>query len=186
MLTSFENVEEAKSYERLPEGCYVAIVQSVKDFPREQYVEIEFDIAEGEYANHFAGSQYPPSFRWYYTEKAAGIFKSHYIQLGKDNPQFDADKFEKQPNEKEFIGCKFGLVVGTLLTMSQKGEPKEREDWQNQIPVDCARKNDWKIKEPRKTEARKNYDEAQAEVNSFAEYGLEFQVANENTENLPF
>ena len=47
------NVESAKDYKRLVPGGYVCKITGVKDVANNEYLEIEYDIAEGEFKDYY-------------------------------------------------------------------------------------------------------------------------------------
>ena len=51
-IPNYNNIDpnEGGSFGNLPEGGYVCVITKVTDKPDKEYLEIEYDIAEGDFA----------------------------------------------------------------------------------------------------------------------------------------
>lgn len=109
-MIKWEEVEESKGAERLPSGCYVGKVVGAVDFPDKQYIRLEIDIAEGDFAGYFEERGW--NGRYYYgsyKESALGLFKSMFLRYEESNPgwKFDGDEH----NAAQFRGRLVGIVL---------------------------------------------------------------------------
>lgn len=78
----------------LPAGPYVARITSMTDNPAKEYVEVVFDIAEGEHAGYYSddwGKQHPYAHHFFmsYKESALGMLKGRLEAIQASNPGFD-------------------------------------------------------------------------------------------------
>lgn len=78
----------------LPAGPYVARITSMKDNPEKEYVEVVFDIAEGEHAGYYSddwGKEHPYAHHFFmsYKESALGMLKGRLEAIQASNPGFD-------------------------------------------------------------------------------------------------
>lgn len=113
MQNKSEQYKDAKatSYSDVPAGGYVVEVSDVTDMPNKEYLRIELDIIEGEYANYYSDLFSRAGF-WgltlykSYKDKSLGWFKDFMETLEKCN-----DGFKWDWDEKKLIGCTFGAVL---------------------------------------------------------------------------
>ena len=78
----------------LPAGPYVARLVELTDNPTKEYVEVVFDIAEGEHAGYYSddwGKAHPYAHHFFmsYKETALGMLKGRLEAIAKSNPGFD-------------------------------------------------------------------------------------------------
>lgn len=78
----------------LPAGPYVAKVLDAIDKPEKEYVEVIFDIAEGEHAGYYSddwGKAHPYAHHFFmsYKDTALGMLKGTLDAFQKSNPGFD-------------------------------------------------------------------------------------------------
>lgn len=161
MLSSFANVEESTGgFEVLPEGGYVMKIVRAEDRSRDEFVAVRYEVAEGKYKDFFATApDWAHETRIYYKGKAAGICKNFYMNLSRDNANFDLAGFESDPRKLGlWDGMLFGAVVGTLKYLNDKGEPKERREISRCVRVDDIRQGKFSVPEPRLTKEREEYD----------------------------
>ena len=141
----WNNVEEAKGFEKLPAGGYVCGITAVEDVPSKEYLKFEFDIAEGEYKNRFRGLYEAKGF-WganfikSYKEKALGFFKKMLTAFEKSNAGF---KFTD--DEKAFKRKLIGLVVGYEEYVGNDGAVKERLIVTDFVSVDDIHKKNFTV-----------------------------------------
>ena len=130
------NLSSVTDSNRLQPGGYVMVITGVEDRPMNEntgkgdYLQIEYDIAEGPYKNYFE-SMYN-SLGWWgghfirsYKPKALGMFKAFIKELKHDNPEFKWDD-DAENDEKNMIGCKFGAVLGAEEYRGNDGSLKTR------------------------------------------------------------
>lgn len=118
---------------RLPMGGYVAQIKKVTDDEEKQFLEIEYEIAEGEYKgiaveNYEKWGSWSYTFRVYYTDKALWRFKKFITRVEATNPGFVFDWGNPQCLVKRGIG----LVIGIRHYWSKKdGSLKDALDVQD-------------------------------------------------------
>ena len=82
-------------FEKLPAGPYVAVITEATDNENKQYVEIVYDIAEGEHKGYYStnwGKEHPLAHRIVlsYRDTALGMLKGRLEAIQASNPGFDA------------------------------------------------------------------------------------------------
>jgi hypothetical protein len=107
----WSNVPDQQEYKRLIPGGYVAIITGATDVPDKEYIKIEYDIAQGEFADHFqklfdAKGFWAGKFIKSYSEKSLPFFKGFLTAIQNSNPGFTFDN-----NEKKLIGKFVGIVL---------------------------------------------------------------------------
>lgn len=124
----------------VPEGAYVMVVTGVKDVESKMYLEVTFDIAEGDYAGYYNdewGASHPwaHAVRVSYKDAALGMLKHRLNVLTASNPGFDAEAMLTAANETPqllgmFVGRAFGLSM-LHEHVDYQGRPLEhsRPDW---------------------------------------------------------
>lgn len=78
----------------LPAGPYVAKITSAVDVPAREYVEVVYDIAEGEHAGYYSdawGQSHPYAHHIFmsYKDTALGMLKGRLEAIQESNPGFD-------------------------------------------------------------------------------------------------
>lgn len=124
--TDFRNA--AVSGGRLPAGAYVCKIQNVTDFPEKEYLKIEFDVAEGSYANHYTDLgrrwQFWPSeavlFRSY-KDSALGMFHAFVQAVEASNKGYIFDD-----DELTLRGKLVGIALGEEEFLARDGTIKTR------------------------------------------------------------
>ena len=122
----WSNVEEAKDFERLQPGGYIAKITSVEDLPDKEYLRMEYDIADGDFAGYYQDLYrnrgfWGGSFIRSYKEKALSFFKAFKTAVENSNPgyQFNND-------ESTLKGTLIGLVLGEEEYKANDGSVKTR------------------------------------------------------------
>lgn len=150
---NWKNVEEAKEFEKLPAGGYVCGITAVEDVPEKEYLRIEYDIAEGEFKNHwrdlytnhgFWGGNFIKSYK----EKAMPFFKGFLTAIENSNPGFSADYFDN--DESELKRKLIGLVIGLEEYKANDGKIKTRTYVDSVRSVDSIKKGDFEVPELKK------------------------------------
>ena len=109
----------------LPAGPYVARITSAEDKPAKEYVEVVFDIAEGEHAGYYGddwGKSHPYAHHFFmsYKDTALGMLKGRLDAIAKSNPGFD-------PFAAWDAG-RLDMFVGRLVGVNLQEEEYERND----------------------------------------------------------
>lgn len=139
--TNWNDIREAGGdFPKLTPGGYVAIIRKVIDNDADQYLEIEYDIAEGE-KKGIAASAYERfgswnyKFRVYYREKSLGFFKHFISEVEKTN------NFTFNWDIKSLVNKGIGIVVGTRQYYGRDGSLKEAPDVQDWCTAQDVREN---------------------------------------------
>ncbi|MEE0897471.1 MAG: hypothetical protein U0L88_07570 [Acutalibacteraceae bacterium] len=171
----WNNVEEAKGFEKLPAGGYICGITAVEDVPDKEYLKFEFDIADGPHKNEFralydAKGFWGASFVKSYKEKARGFFKKMLVAFEKSNSSFVFND-----DEKIFKRKLIGLVLGYEEYTANDGSVKQRlivTDW---LPVADIKAGNFTI-----PKLKTLYGE---EKDKLAELK---QIVEDDTDDLPF
>jgi len=107
----------------LPAGPYVARITSAEDNPAKEYVEVVFDIAEGEHAGYYGdawGLSHPYAHHFFmsYKDTALGMLKGRLEAIAASNPGFD-------PFAAWDAG-RLDIFVGRLVGINLQEEEYER------------------------------------------------------------
>ena len=137
--TNYRNAEVTGDFRKLPAGGYIGVITGVEDKVDKEYLNITYDIAEGEFRafyNDEWGKEHPyaHSFVRSYKQtgdkdkdkKIMGMFKGFLRKIDNDNGTHFEGQAETGLNEKELIGKKLGLVLGYEEYNSDRGEVRER------------------------------------------------------------
>lgn len=104
-------VEEAKDFERVTPGGYVCGITNAKDVPEQEYLLIEYDIAEGNLKNYyrqlndakgFWGGKFVKSYR----EKALPFFKGFITAVENSNSGYKWN-YDETTLKRKLIGLVF-------------------------------------------------------------------------------
>lgn len=112
-------------FEKLPAGPYVAKIVDMVDNDSKQYVELVFDIAEGEHANFYGdkwGKEHPFAHHIFlsYKDTALGMLKGRLQAIQESNPGFD-------PFAAWDAG-RLDMFAGRILGINLQEEEYERND----------------------------------------------------------
>lgn len=126
-INNFSEVKASEEYMKLVPGGYVAVITKVEDKPEREYLQIEFDIAAGEFAGYykmladkfgFWGGHFVRSYK----EKALGMFKGFLISVDLSNDTDFTDKVEKGFDEQKLVGKIVGVIMGEEKYDKNNGE----------------------------------------------------------------
>ena len=153
---NWEFVEAASNFPKVPVGGYVLKITDVKDNPRDEYLEITWDVYEGEYAGTFSGAEpWIHTFRKYYNDKSAPFFKKFLVAL-EDSNDFSVAAWNKTQDEREFIGLLFGgLIQERYYTSERDGEDKTALEVADTTDIYSIRNGFYRLPEPRDTRKSK-------------------------------
>ena len=122
-INNWNNIEAQgnEEYKRLVPGGYVCRITKVEDHPDKNYLYIEFDIAEGEYAGYGSSCLERNGFtplRMYrsYSDKAAGMFKGFIQNIEASNNGYHWDW-----KEQTLVARLIGIVIGEEEYKKQDG-----------------------------------------------------------------
>lgn len=150
-------------FEKLPAGPYVAVITDATDNEDKQYVEIVYDIAEGEHKGYYSddwGKSHPYAHRIFmsYRDTALGMLKGRLEAIQASNPGFDAFA--------AWDAGRLDMLRGRLVGINLQEEEYERTDGDTGVRlnvvqvVDAQRVRDGLVK----TRERKTLDAKKAHV----------------------
>lgn len=147
------NVEEAKEFERVVPGGYICGITQVKDVPEQEYLLIEYDIADGPKKNYYrqlneAKGFWGGKFVKSYKEKALPFFKAFITAVERSNAGYMWDNDETKLKRKLV-----GLVLGEEEYRKNDGSIGKRLYVDQIHSVDKIRSLDYKIPELKKLAA---------------------------------
>lgn len=153
--TNWVMVDEATSGgSQLPVGAYVAKITDVEDHPRDEYLLVTWDVAEGEHAGHYSddfgkANPYTHQFRRYYSERSARFFKSFLVQLEQSNRgRFSVKEWNARQDEREFVGLEIGVLVQTRQYTNTKGDDKSVNEVRETCAAQDVRNGDYRMPAP--------------------------------------
>ena len=137
---NWEQVTAAGDYVKLPPDWYVLVIKGVNDVPKSEYLQVVYDVAEGDYKGHYAKDEdWRRTTNWSYGDKAEGFFKSRLVALEESNPGFSIAKWQQESNERDFIGLIFGAAIQKRYYTNHQGEDKEALEVAKVVSADTAR-----------------------------------------------
>lgn len=118
-------------FKRLPAGGYIAKITAVEDKDDKEYLNVTFDIAEGEFKAFYADEwgkahPYAHSFVRSYKEKALGMFKGFLQAVDESNNTDFVKRAEKGFPENELVGKLVGVLIGYEEYRSNRGDIAQR------------------------------------------------------------
>lgn len=149
-------------FKRLPAGPYVVRIVKMEDVPAKEYVELIFDIAEGEYANYYSdswGIAHPWAHHIFlsYKDTALGMLKGRLEAIQDSNPGFDPFAAWDAGRFDMFIGRVFGANIqeeeykaNGVIAVDDDGKRKTRLNVCQVVSADKVRNGEVKAK-PKKT-----------------------------------
>lgn len=137
---------------RLPAGGYVARIKSVENVPAREYLKIEFDVTEGDFAGYYADLYerahfWGGSFIRSYKASAAGFFRGFLDDISASNNGVDLVKENGEIDERQLIGKALGVILGAEEYEGNDGTIKTRLKVRAVVPVDRIRNNDFTVPE---------------------------------------
>lgn len=120
-INDFENIQAAGESTPLPAGGYIIKITKVTDHPNNEYLECEYDIADGEFKGYFENRGFPGKFYKSYKAKALPFFKG-FITAVEDTCGNFKFSFDEKQLERKFVG----VVLGEEEYRNNEGEIKVR------------------------------------------------------------
>lgn len=147
------NVQESGGGERLPAGGYICRIGFAEDLPDKEYILVQYDIAEGQYANYYGDRQKAhPEWSWggtlykSYKPKALPMFKRFCSCVTKSNPGYLFDG-NTNADEKTLVGKLIGLVLGEEEYLGNDGTIRTRLRCVSEKSVEDIRNGKFKVPE---------------------------------------
>lgn len=151
-INNFKEVQAAGDFLKLTEGGYIAEIKAVKDVPDKEYLNVLFDIAEGEFKGYYADLEKRANF-WggtmirSYKEKALGMFKAFTVAIDDSNGTNFTEQVEKGFKEDALIGKRIGIVLGRERYDKNNGDVGERLVVKSVKSVEDIKNGNFKIPE---------------------------------------
>lgn len=148
-------VKEAGVSTRLPAGGYVCKYTAVTDVADKEYLYMEFDVVEGEYAGYFKDLETRLGF-WggncyrSYKENALPMFKRMCSAVTKSNPGFIFDGGKQNANEATLVGKYVGIVFGEEEYIGNDGSLKTRLKVSYECDINDIRNKKFKVPQIKK------------------------------------
>lgn len=144
-------------FERLPVGGYVCKITEVKDVTASDYLQVIYDIAEGDYKGFYSndwGEKHPwaHSVVFSYKETALGMFKGRLKAIDASNGTDFMTQAVNGFDEKQLVGKLVGLIIGEEEYESDRGEVRTSMKVRSVVPVDKIRSGDFKVPELKRLE----------------------------------
>lgn len=147
-----ETLSVSGGFATLPVDGYVCGIVGVVDHEDDNYLEIKFDVIEGEYKG-FYKKQYDADTRsekfWggtarqYYTEKSLPFFKAFLTAMETSNKNF---KWNEE-DEQYFVGKKIGYVMRGKEKVAKNGNVYVQTITDMARSVDAIKSGDFKIQD---------------------------------------
>lgn len=155
-----EVTESNDDFRRLPAGAYVAKIVDVKDFENKEYLEIVYDIAEGEYKDFYSddwGKSHPYTHHFFmsYKDSALGMLKGRLHAINDSNPGFDAYAAFDAGREDMFINRLVGLNLQEE-EYEYEGKVRTRLNACQIVSATKVRNGEIKVRETKKLERTTN------------------------------
>lgn len=151
---NLSKVDAAGQYPRPKPGGYVIRITNVQNNVKNERIEIEFDIAEGEFAGYYKGLQERAKFwggKFYksYKENAQPFLKQFIELILECNPGTDGLVVGdwEDIDETRLVGKAIGMVVGEKEYMGNDGRVKTKLDTYNAefTTVDAIRAGEFEV-----------------------------------------
>lgn len=152
---NMKNVDAAGGNRPGPGGYVIRIMRAINRTDK-QYLEIEYDIAEGEFRGYYNDLNrrrgfWSGKFRRSYKESALPFFKAFIEMVQTCNngaPGLVVGDFE-DIDESKLTGCYLGIVYGYEEYIGNDGKVKQRPDHFNAefLPLDRIRDGEFEIPE---------------------------------------
>ena len=142
---NWNEVPDPTDLPRLTPGGYVCKITLAKDVPTKEYLELEYDIAEGEHKGHWnelykAKSFWGGKFYRSYKETALSMFKGFLNAVKESNPGFVFNN-----EEKRLEGQLVGLVLAEEEYRKNNGSDGTRLYVAAVRSVEKVRKGDFTV-----------------------------------------
>ena len=183
-IENYENVQASSGeFARPTAGGYICKIMDVTDVDHNpntgkgQYLRIEYDIANGDFAGYFKkqfdkwGGDWKANFVRSYKEENLGMLKHFTNCIEQSNAGYEWDW-----NEKGLIGKVVGLVLGEEEYKNNVGEIKTKLVVKSIATVEDIKNGNFKVPAPKKLMA-------EASTNDFAGFT---PVTDNSMDDLPF
>lgn len=145
------------AFEKLPAGPYVVSIVSMEDYPMREYVELVYDIAEGEHRGYYSddwGKSHPYAHHIFlsYKDRALGMLKGRLEAIQKSNPGFDPFAAWDAGNLALFNGKLLGVNLQEEEYKRNDGDIATRLNVCQVVPADKVRAGEVKARDVKRLE----------------------------------
>lgn len=132
---------------RHPEGGFVLTITGAKEDDKQTYMEIEYEIAEGEHKGRY---EYANNFRRYYESSFGGAtpFDKFMSAVEESNPGFDMMEWQHTWNMQALVGKTVGAVFKKRLYTAENGNDYESPRLHYCCSADTIRAGKFKVPDP--------------------------------------
>lgn len=150
---NWEEVTDAGESTIMGPDAYVLKIVDVKDNERDEFLEIVYDIAEGDLKGRFATEtdDWKHQFRQYYNDKSLNFFKRFLSTLERSNANFTIDAWQRLSDPKAFVGLDLGMLFRECRYINGEGEAKWALEADRPLSPEEVRDGKYKIRDPRYT-----------------------------------
>jgi hypothetical protein len=146
-------------FANLPAGPYVARIVDMVDNEPKEYVELVWDIAEGEHAGHYGdawGAAHPYAHHLFmsYKETALGMLKGRLEAIEKSNPGFDPFAAWDAGRLDMFKGRLLGINLQEEEYLTRDDQVRTRLNVCQVIPADDVRQGRVTVREKKNLEGK--------------------------------
>lgn len=143
---NWDAIQEAKDFDVPKPGGYVAVIHSVQDNERKEYLSIDWDFVDGPYrganrATYDRAGFWPTRLIRSYKEKALGFFKAFKTCLEQSNPGYT---FQEQLLNN-MVGKRIGVVLGEEEYIKNDGSIGRRLYVAQTRTVKAIQEGDYKV-----------------------------------------
>lgn len=154
-IDNWDTIQEAGKYEIPVPGAYIAVIRSVEDLEKKEYLSIRWDFAEGAYkdANQKTFDRagfWPTILIRSYKETAMRFFKTFKTSVEMSNKGYQFD----DQNVQGLVGKYFGVVLGEEEYWKNNGDIGKRLYVAQVRSYKAIRNGDFKIPELKKLDGQ--------------------------------
>lgn len=162
-ISNWENVEEYKEFKKVEPGGYVIEIISVKHDEMSEWLNLEYDIVEGEFKDYYTErfkkwNYLRPTFYRSYKESCLRMFKGFVTAVEKSNANYIW-----YWDENTLVGKKVGIILQEedyVPSMGpHAGEVRTRLIVGKVVEADVIRKGEYKVPEKRISKEAKELNE---------------------------
>jgi len=181
-IENFRNITSVNKYVNITPGGYICRITGIKDYEQKEYLEIEYDIAEGEnrgyYLNlfqkfNFWGARFIRSYK----QTAIQYFKAFIDAVEASNKEYYFNF-----DERTLIGKYVGIVLGEEEYKNNNGEIKKRLYVHNIKTVKEIKEGKFKVPDFKYYEGNVNKNSNQ-NTSGYYDYDKEY---DDDDSDLPF
>lgn len=142
---------------RLPAGGYIARIKRVEKDGARQFLRIEYDITEGDWAGYYAdlyerAGFWGGTFVRSYKPRAAGFFRGFLEDVSASNNGVQLINERGEVDEQQLVGKALGVVLGLEEYEGNDGTIKTKLRVQTVLPVERIQTGDYTVPDIKRLE----------------------------------